>query len=41
MTKANQPKQKKPQTQYLAKEKFMPVIQLEPEFWDKNPNKIP
>ena len=32
---------KKPQTQYLAKERFMPVTQLEPEFWDKNPNKIP
>ena len=44
MTKVNQPKQtkiKKSQTQYLAKEKFMPVVQLELEFWDKDPNKIP
>lgn len=30
-----------PQFQYISKPKFIDVIQMEPEFWDNNPYKVP
>ena len=32
---------KKPTNPYIPKNKFSSVIQMEPEFWDKSPHKIP
>lgn len=32
---------KKPANPYIPKNKFSSVIQMEPEFWDKSPHKIP
>ncbi|KAK2366340.1 hypothetical protein QL285_079732 [Trifolium repens] len=30
-----------PQVSYILENKFWPVIQMEPEYWDSNPNKVP
>ncbi|KAJ1416576.1 polyprotein [Sesbania bispinosa] len=31
----------KPQNHYISKNKFSSVIQMEPEFWDSSPHKVP
>jgi len=39
-TQSTQKPVSKDQTHYIAKNKFSSIVQLEPEYWDNNPNKI-